>query len=42
MFTCSGVVLEDGTLLMGYGAADQKIGIAETNFDKLIEYIKNS
>ena len=40
MFTCSGVVLDDGTLLMGYGAADQKIGIATIPFEYLLSAIK--
>lgn len=40
MFTCSGVKLNSGKLLMGYGAADQKIGIAEVQFDELIEYVR--
>ena len=39
MFTCSGVILDNGSLLMGYGAADQRIGIAELNFNSLIEYL---
>ncbi len=41
MFTCSGVVLDNGSLLMGYGGADQKIGIAELNFHSLIEYLSD-
>jgi predicted GH43/DUF377 family glycosyl hydrolase len=41
MFTCSGVILDNGSLLMGYGAADQKIGIAELNFNALIEYLRD-
>jgi beta-1,2-mannobiose phosphorylase / 1,2-beta-oligomannan phosphorylase len=40
LFTCSGVVLDDGNLLMGYGAADQKIGIAKIPFDYLINTLK--
>ena len=40
MFTCSGIVLDNNTLLMGYGAADQKIGIAKVSFDNLLQYIK--
>jgi beta-1,2-mannobiose phosphorylase / 1,2-beta-oligomannan phosphorylase len=38
LFTCSGVVLDDGHLLMGYGAADQKIGIAKVPFDYLVNF----
>ncbi len=37
MFTCSGVILDNGNLLMGYGAADQKIGIAEVSLENLLE-----
>ena len=37
MFTCSGVILKDNTLLMGYGAADQKIGIAQIPFHDLLD-----
>jgi predicted GH43/DUF377 family glycosyl hydrolase len=40
MFTCSGVVLDNGKLLMGYGAADQKIGIATVSFEYLLDVIK--
>ena len=40
MFTCSGVVIDDGTLLMGYGAADQKVGIATIPFEYLLSVIK--
>lgn len=40
MFTCSGVILDKETLLMGYGAADNRIGIAETGLSELIEYIR--
>lgn len=35
LFTCSGIVLDDGTLLMGYGAADSKVGIAEVGLKEL-------
>ena len=37
LFTCSGIVIGENKLLMGYGAADQKIGIAETDFTALID-----
>jgi len=40
LFTCSGVILENGILKMGYGAADQKIGMASVNFEELIAYVK--
>jgi len=42
LFSCSGIVLNDGNLLMGYGAADQKIGIAKIPFDYLINTLKNT
>ena len=40
MFTCSGVIMSDNCLLMGYGAADMKIGIADANIGKLVGYIR--
>ncbi len=40
LFTCSGVVLDNGNLLMGYGAADQKVGIAELPFDDLLAFLR--
>lgn len=36
LFTCSGVILEDGMLLMGYGAADKKIGLVEAGYTELL------
>jgi predicted GH43/DUF377 family glycosyl hydrolase len=42
MFTCSGVVLDNGSLLMGYGAADQKIGIATVPFEYLLDIVKTN
>ena len=42
LFTCSGVVIKDNILLMGYGAADKKIGIAKVNFNDLVEYLKKN
>ena len=39
LFTTGGIVIEN-ELIMSYGAADQKIGIAWTNFGKLVEYIR--
>lgn len=38
-FSCSGILIGD-ELVMGYGAADEKIGIARTNFTQLIEYLR--
>ncbi len=40
VFTCSGLVLDNGELIMGYGASDQRIGTASINFNKLISYVK--
>ena len=39
LFTCSGVVLENNKLLMGYGAADRVLGIAECDFAQLKKYM---
>lgn len=39
IFTTGGVV-KDGELIMSYGAADQKIGIAWVPFKELVEYIR--
>ncbi len=39
IFTTGGVVIDD-ELIMGYGAADQKVGIARTNLQELIKYVK--
>lgn len=39
IFTTGGVVYGE-ELIMGYGAADQKIGIAKTNLQELITYIR--
>lgn len=40
VFTTAGV-LNNGTLLMAYGAADQKIGIATVLFDGLVSHIRS-
>lgn len=40
LFTCSGVVRSDGVLLMGYGAADAKVGMAEVSLAELIARLK--
>ena len=40
LFSCSGVILDNGELLMGYGAADKKIGLVSTGFQELIDYLK--
>jgi predicted GH43/DUF377 family glycosyl hydrolase len=34
------VILDDSNLLMGYGAADQKIGISTVPFNYLLKTIK--
>ncbi len=39
IFTTGGIVKGE-ELIMSYGAADQKIGIAWTNFNELVEYIR--
>jgi predicted GH43/DUF377 family glycosyl hydrolase len=39
LFTCAGIVI-NGDLIMSYGAADEKIGIARVNFDELVNYIR--
>ena len=36
----TGAVIADDTLIMGYGAADQKIGIAKVNLSELVKYVK--
>lgn len=38
LFTCSGVLLDDGRLLMGYGAADAQIGLFEVDFMQLLQH----
>jgi beta-1,2-mannobiose phosphorylase / 1,2-beta-oligomannan phosphorylase len=39
LFTTGGIVIDD-TLIMSYGAADQKAGISWVNFNDLVSYIK--
>lgn len=39
LFTTGGIVVGE-KLIMSYGAADQKVGIAWTNFKELVDYIK--
>ncbi len=36
----TGAVICDGTLIMGYGAADQKIGIAKVSMQELVDYVR--
>ena len=40
LFTCSGVLRTDGILLMGYGAADAKVGLVSVNWNELCRYLK--
>jgi predicted GH43/DUF377 family glycosyl hydrolase len=39
LFTTAGIVV-DGELIMAYGAADQKAGIAWGNFNEIVEYVR--
>ncbi len=39
IFTTGAVVIED-TLIMGYGAADQKVGIAKVSMSELVDYVR--
>lgn len=39
LFSCSGLLLDDGCLLMGYGAADTKVGTATVELDELYHYL---
>lgn len=39
IFTCGGVVSEEGELVMSYGAADEVAGIAWTPLDKLVAHV---
>ena len=41
LFTCSGVILENNRLLMGYGAADRVLGTVECDYGKLKKYISS-
>ncbi len=40
LFTTAGIVV-DGELIMSYGAADQKVGIAWVNLGELVEHIRS-
>lgn len=40
IFTTGGIVV-DNKLIISYGAADQKVGIAWTDFDEIIAYVKS-
>jgi predicted GH43/DUF377 family glycosyl hydrolase len=39
LFTCAGIVI-NGELIMSYGAADEKVGIARVNREELVYYIR--
>ncbi|MBK1810800.1 hypothetical protein JHL18_09140 [Clostridium sp. YIM B02505] len=39
LFTTGGVLVDD-TLILSYGAADQKVGIAWVNFKDVVEYVR--
>lgn len=39
VFTCSGILL-DNKLMMGYGAADQKVGLATIDFKELMAWLR--
>ena len=40
LFTCGGVRLVDGSLLMSYGAADSQVGLVQVDCDKLVDHIR--
>ena len=40
LFTCSGLLRPDGTLLMGYGAADRKVGLASIRLEELLAVLR--
>ena len=40
LFTCSGILRTDGSLLMGYGAADAKVGTVSVDWNELCLYLK--
>lgn len=40
LFSTGGIII-DGTLIISYGAADQKVGISWVNFDELVAYVRN-
>lgn len=37
----TGAVVKNGILIMGYGAADQKIGIAKVDLEELVAYVRS-
>lgn len=39
LFSCGGVLFGD-TLLIGYGAGDEKVGVARVNFRDLVNYVR--
>lgn len=40
MFTCSGLVSSGKRLLMGYGAADSRVGLVETDLASLLDWLR--
>ncbi|MBP5197764.1 MAG: hypothetical protein J6033_01800 [Lachnospiraceae bacterium] len=40
IFTTGGIVMDD-ELIMSYGAADQKVGMAWANFDEIVDYVSD-
>ena len=40
LFTCSGLLRPDGMLLMGYGAADRKVGLASIRLEELLAVLR--
>jgi predicted GH43/DUF377 family glycosyl hydrolase len=40
LFSTGGIVV-DGTLIVSYGAADEKVGVSWVNFNELVDYIRN-
>ncbi|MDD3885658.1 MAG: hypothetical protein PHI35_02170 [Victivallaceae bacterium] len=42
VFSCSGIVRPDGRLLMGYGAADSRVGLASVDLAGLVAFLRSS
>jgi len=40
IFTTGGIVIDD-ELIMSYGAADQKVGMAWANFEEIVDYVES-
>ena len=39
LFSCAGELIDD-QLLISYGAADTKVGVAQVSFPELVDYVK--